>query len=197
MERLIHQARTEGGPALGELLEGFRPYLALMARWQMGRRLQGKLDASDVVQETFLTAHRSFGQFRGATEPELAGWLRKILASQMAHAVRHYWGTKGRDVRLECRIAEDIDHSSQAIGQALADPRSSPSQQAARREQALVLVDALADLPESYREVLVLRHLEGLTFPEIAQRLGRSVDSVEKVWSRGLGKLRRSMGAVS
>jgi RNA polymerase sigma-70 factor (ECF subfamily) len=194
LEQWIASARVEGGPVLGKLLERYRAYLGVLARVQMSRGLQGKLDASDVVQEAFLTAHRSFPQFRGRSEAELTSWLRTILASQLAKTIRHYWGTRARDVRLERNMAEAIDQSSQALGQALADPRSSPSQHAQRREQALLLVDALADLPETYREVLILRHLEGLTFPEVANRLGRTVDSVEKLWVRALGKLRHSLG---
>jgi RNA polymerase sigma-70 factor (ECF subfamily) len=72
--------------------------------------------------------------------------------------------------------------------------QSSPSQQAVRREQSVLLADALARLPEEWRELLVLRHLEGLTFPEVAQRLGRTIDSVKKQWPRALAGLRRMLG---
>ena len=64
-----------------------------------------------------------------------------------------------------------------------------------RREQAVLLADALNHLPADYREVLILRHLEGLTFPEVADRMGRSLDSVEKLWVRALPRLRRALGA--
>ena len=73
--------------------------------------------------------------------------------------------------------------------------QSSPSQQASRREQAVLLADALAELPADYREVIVLRHLEGLTFPQVAQRMGRTLDSVEKLWMRALVQLRQLLGA--
>jgi RNA polymerase sigma-70 factor (ECF subfamily) len=194
VEPLIDLARQQDRQALGTLLERYRDYLVLLARLQLSRRLQGKCDPADVVQETFLAAHRSFPQFRGNTEAELTAWLRQILASRIAKLVRHYCGTQGRDVRLECALANDLDRSSQALGQGLAAPCSTPSHQAARREQAVLLAEALAELPEGYREVLILRHLEGLTFPEVARRLGRTLDAVEKVWARALGKLRRSLG---
>src|SRR5205807_1106448 len=83
---------------------------------------------------------------------------------------------------LERELAGDLGRSSQALPHAVADPGTSPSDRAARREQAVLLADALGRLPEDYREVLVLRHLEGLTFPAIAERLGRSEDSVTKLW---------------
>jgi RNA polymerase sigma-70 factor (ECF subfamily) len=194
IEELIARARQQDSPALGELLEHYRRYLNVLARVQLSRRMQGKADQSDVVQDTFLAAHRHFFQFRGSTEPELAGWLRRILASQLAKLYRHYTGTQGRDFRIEHELVDELDRSSAGLGQFLADPRSSPSHQAARREQAVLLIEALDGLPDNYREVLILRHLEGLSFPEVARRLGRSVDSVEKVWRRALGKLRHSMG---
>ena len=73
----------------------------------------------------------------------------------------------------------------------------SPSQQASRREQAVLLADALGKLTDDYREAIVLRHLEGLSFPEVARRMGRSEDSVKKLWARALAKLRRILGAPS
>ena len=66
-----------------------------------------------------------------------------------------------------------------------------------RREQGVLLADALAQLPEDYREVLILRHLEGLTFPGVSQRMGRTLDSVKKLWTRALDCLRRSMKGVA
>jgi RNA polymerase sigma-70 factor (ECF subfamily) len=193
-EQLIEEARAGAGTALGPLLDLYRNYLRLLARVEIGRRLQGKVDASDLVQDTFLEAHRHFPNFQGTSEPQLVSWLRKILATQVAHLLRHYLGTQGRDVRLEQELAVGIDNSSQALGADLAACLSSPSQQAVRREQSVLLADALERLPEDYREVLVLRHLEGLRFPEIAQRMGRSLDSVQKLWLRGLDRLRQVFG---
>jgi RNA polymerase sigma-70 factor (ECF subfamily) len=71
---------------------------------------------------------------------------------------------------------------------------STPSRHAARREQAVLLAEALERLSEDYREVIVLRHLEGLTFPDVAKRMNRSEDSVQKLWVRSLASLRRSLG---
>ena len=80
------------------------------------------------------------------------------------------------------------------IDRGLFAPESSPSRQAVSREQGVLLADALAKLPEHYRDVLILRHFEGLTFPEIAQRMERSLDSVEKLWMRALVQLRPLIG---
>lgn len=191
MERLLQLARGGDGPALGQLLELHRNYLALLARLQIGRRLQGKVDASDVVQEAFLKAQRNFGQFRGKTEGELVSWLRQILLSHLINMVRHYQGSRRRDLRLERDLAAELDRSSRNLDRALFAKQSTPSQQAARHEQAVLLADALGRLPEDYREVIILRHLEGLAFTEVAGRMGRSLDSVDKLWVRALGRLRR------
>jgi RNA polymerase sigma-70 factor, ECF subfamily len=187
-------ARMEDGSALGPRLESHRRYLTILARIQIGRRLQGKADAADLVQETFLAAHRDFEHYRGTTEKEFTAWLRQILACKVSDLVRRYLGARCRDVRLEQRLAEELDQSSQALGQALAARQSSPSQHVARREQAVLLADALERLPPDYSEVIILRQMENLTFPEIAIRLDRSVDSVEKLWVRGLARLRRLLG---
>jgi RNA polymerase sigma-70 factor, ECF subfamily len=193
-EQLIALARQNSAGALGQLLELYRNYLSLLARVQIGRRLQGKVDAADAVQETFLEAHRNFAIFRGASEAEFVVWLRKILAARLSNLVRRYLGTKGRDVRLERAMTLEIDESSAALDQQLVSPLDSPSKLAVRREHAVMLADALSRLPADYREVIVLRHLEGIAFAEIAGRMQRSEDSVQKLWVRGLARLRHEMG---
>jgi RNA polymerase sigma-70 factor (ECF subfamily) len=193
-EQLLRQARAEQGATFGQLLELYRRYLELLARVQIGRRLQCKVDAADLVQDTFLEAHRHFGRFQGTTEAEFVSWLRQILAANLAMLLRRYLGTRGRDVRLERELAFELDRSSQVLDRGLLAASSSPSQQAVRREQAVLLADALGRLPETYREVIILRHLEGLSFPEVARRMRRSMDSVKNLWARALGQLRRTLG---
>ena len=195
-EQLLCLARMGQTEALGRLLELYRGYLTLLARWQIGRRLQGKVDADDLVQETFLQAHRHFGQFAGATEAEFVSWLRQILAARLADVLRRYLGTRRRDVRLERDLAGELEQSSHVLDRGLLAPHSSPSGSAMRREQALRLADALDRLPDDYREVLLLRHLEELTFPEVARRMGRSVEAVKKLWARALARLRQSLGGT-
>ena len=134
--KLVQLARTGDVHALGQLLELYRNYLGLLARLEIGRRLQGKVDDSDLVQDTFLQAHRHFAQFRGTTEGELVSWLRQILADVLGKLVRRYYGTQRRDVRLERDLGAELDRSSRVLAEGLAVRQSSPSQQAARREQA-------------------------------------------------------------
>jgi RNA polymerase sigma-70 factor, ECF subfamily len=193
-EELIREARAGGEPAEGRLLARYAHYLTLLARVEIGRRLQGKLDPADLVQETFLEAHRHFAVFRGTTEPEFAAWLRQILAGVLANTLRRYYGTKARDPRLEQDLRAGVDQSSCMLAGQLASPGTSPSEAASRREQAVLFADALGRLPDDYREVIVLRHLEALTFSIVAERMGRTVDSVEKLWLRAIARLRLALG---
>jgi RNA polymerase sigma-70 factor (ECF subfamily) len=187
-EQLLVLARAGHHPALGQLLELYRSYLTLLARLQIGRRLQGKADSSDIVQEAFVEATEHFNQFRGTSEAELAAWLRQILVSRLAKLVRHYCRTQRRDVRLERQLADEMEQSSHCLG--LVASGSTPSQRACRREQSVLLADALDRLPVDYREVLVLHHLQELTLTEVARHMGRSLDSIKKLWLRGLRRLR-------
>src|SRR5438270_10252532 len=156
-EQLLHRARAGDDDALGRLLESYRSYLALLARVQLGRGLQGKVDPSDVVQEAFLEAHRDFAQFQGQTEAELLAWLRRVLATSLADQTRRYRGTQRRDPRLERQLAAALDRSSQALERGLVAPGSSPSDRAERHEDARRLAEALERLPADYRDVLLLR----------------------------------------
>jgi RNA polymerase sigma-70 factor (ECF subfamily) len=194
-DSLLDRARSGDPNALGRLLEAYRPYLTLLARLEVGR-LRGKADEADVVQEAFADAARQFDRFRGSGERELTAWLRRILAGCLALLARRYYGTRARDVRLEQSLADDLDRSSIFLDGALVDRGSSPSHRASRREQAVLLADALEQLPPHYREVIVLHSLEGLTFPEVAVRMGRSAVAVERLWSRALPQLRRSLESV-
>ncbi len=194
---LLRQAKRGDESAKGALLESFRPYLELLARVEIGKRLQAKVDTADVVQETFLEAYRNFSHFRGDSEAEFAAWLRSILSARVSNLVRHYITTQGRDLRREQPLEINVDQSSVLLDRGLWSQQSSPSQSAQRRERGVILAEALDRLPRDYREVVILRHLEELTFPQVAERMERSVDSVQKLWVRALASLRRMMEEVS
>jgi RNA polymerase sigma-70 factor (ECF subfamily) len=193
-EDLLRAALACQKDSLGRLLDSYRRYLTLLARLGLKRQLQGKLDPSDIVQETFLEAHRDFPQFRGTTEVEFLAWLRQILVSNLANQARRYLGAKGRDVRLERELAADVDASSRLMERGLVAPSKSPSEKAVHREHAVLLAEVLGRLPDEHREVIILRNLESLTFPEIAARMGKSEDSVKKLWARALARLRGLVG---
>ena len=194
-EMLLSLAKAGSGPALSRLLDRHRGALEVQARLQVGRRLRAKLDFDDLMQDLCLEAHRDIAQFRGRSEGEFVCWLRKVFATIVSNQVRRYLGTRRRDLRREQPMAVGRDDTSRAVvDRRLVAPQSSPSQQAARRERAELLAEALDTLPETYREVIVLRNIEGLSFSDVAARLGRTEDSVKNIWLRALGRLRRRLG---
>ena len=198
-EQMIAQVRRGLDEArrrqrLGELLELYRNYLKLLARAQVDLHLRSRADASDLVQETFLDACRDFHQFRGSTEAELMAWLKKILIYNVAKFIQRQVVAKKRDARRDVSLDRHlaaINQSSAHFEAALASPASTPSVQASRRERAAVVADYLAQLPPAYREVILLRNLEGLAFADVARRMQRSSGAVRILWVRALDQLRK------
>lgn len=189
---LIARCRQGDAPARERLFERYRNYLVLLAQGQMGRHLRAKCDASDLVQQTLLEAHRDFGAFQGVYEAELLGWLRRILAHNLLNAARHFAARQrdaGREVSLD-QLQQGLDRSSLNLGRCLADRTPSPSHLAAAGEAAVRLADTLSRLPDDYRTVLVLRVFEGLSAEEVAEQMGRSPGAVRMLQMRALAALR-------
>jgi RNA polymerase sigma-70 factor, ECF subfamily len=189
VSHLLQSARGGDESALPRVLELYRNYLRLLAELQLGRQLQSKVSPSDVVQDACLAAIQGFDQFRGQTEAELLAWLRQILASQLAALARRF-STQKRLLQLERRLQADHDASSRALQADLAAAGSSPSEQAIKREQAVLLADALAQLSEDYRQVIIARHIHGRPFAEVAEEMNRTEAAVKHLWTRAIARLR-------
>jgi RNA polymerase sigma-70 factor (ECF subfamily) len=187
---LIRRARQYEARAIDQLLESYRHYLRLLARTGIDASLQGKADPSDLVQETFLKAHQHFGQFRGRGEAELTAWLRQIMARNLADLVRRYHLAEGRRAGREWSLEQLLTESSQALDNLLAGAAASPSESARQREMSVVLANALAELSDEQREVIVLRSLQEQDWPKVARRMGRSAGAVRMLWVRALKRLR-------
>jgi RNA polymerase sigma-70 factor (ECF subfamily) len=168
----------------------FRDYLLLLARRELPPRLHARLDASDIVQQTLLEAHRDLPGFRGATSAELVAWLRRILARNLANAGRDL-GRQKRDVRRECSLEQELDQTSVHLAALVADGDGSPSAQADQAEQARRLAAALAALPDGQRQAVELRHLHGWPLADIAAHMDRSPAAVAGLLQRGLRELRQ------
>lgn len=175
------------------LLEPYRTYLWVLAQVHLDRRLRGKLDPADVVQQVFVRACVGFDQLRDHSPPVLATWLRKILARTLADAVRDFERDR-RDIDRERSLEAALDRSSARLGAFLAADQSSPSERAARNEDLLRLADALCALPNDTREAVVLKHCRDWTLAEIAAHLGRTPAAVASLLHRGLTQLRGLLG---
>jgi RNA polymerase sigma-70 factor (ECF subfamily) len=173
-------------------LERYRNYLHLLARLQLDSRLQAKLDASDLVQQTLLRAHQARDQLRGQTSAEQAAWLRQILAHTLANAVRDLFRQR-RDAALERSLDASLANSSARLEAWLVAEQSSPSEQVERNEQLLQMAEALATLPDVQREVLLLHHCQGWTLAQISDHLGRSRAAVASLLRRGLKQMRQHL----
>jgi RNA polymerase sigma-70 factor (ECF subfamily) len=190
---LLDRARDGQNNCLGELLERYRNYLYVVARTQIDLHLSVRASPSDVVQETFLRAARQFRTFRGDSEGELLAWLRRILARSIVNAYAHHVRSRKRDVRRDRPIkltSADFDESSRRIDSALAASGTSPSAAAIEQEYSAQVADRLAQLPAHYRDVIILRNLEGLPFEEIAQRMGKTSVAVRQLWTRAIRRLK-------
>jgi RNA polymerase sigma-70 factor (ECF subfamily) len=183
-ERLAALECARGGDtqALGKLLESFRPYIHMIVRGLRDPRLRARLDDSDFVQDALLEAHRSFPSFCGSSVAELAAWLRQVTVRTAGRTLRGLAGTAKRDPDCE-RPGEPLD------GLAVS-PGESPSDQVIRHEEAASLAEVLSRLPEDMQQVLLGRHLDGLSHAELAARLGRSEGAVRMLYLRALRRLR-------
>ena len=189
LRRLIDRARRDEPGALDRLLDSYRNYLRLLARTGVDASLQGKADASDLVQEALLKASQNFGQFRGATDAELAGWLRQILANQLLQATRAFTAA-GRDVGRERSLEAALENASARLERWLSAEQSSPGLIVQRQEQLARLAEALAQLPEDQRTAVELHHLQGVRVAELARQMGRSGPAVTNLLYRALKRLR-------
>ena len=171
-----------------EDLERYRVLLHLKARHQLDPRLQGKLDASDVVQETLLLAHQKFSQFRGRSEPQLVAWLRIILKNTLAATARRFQ-VGARNVAREQLLETGVEAAARHKAASSAG-QTTPDEQALRNEQLGRLTAALTALPPDQRRAIELHHLEGRSVAEVADRMHKSRDAVVGLLFRGLKKLR-------
>lgn len=173
-DQLLAAARAGQAEALGLLFQQYRPYLSGVAAQILRDKLPS--DGSDVVQDGFVTALKNIATFRGQCRPELLAWLTGIVRHLAIDRLRQ----PGRAHPLP-------DASPMA-------PGSSPGHQLLRREQAARVRAAVERLPEPYRQVIVLRTFEKLSFEEIAQRLNRKPATIRQQWTRGIKKLQECYG---
>lgn len=190
-EDRLAAARAGSLQALGQLFEGFRRYLLLVANQALAADLQAKAGPSDLVQETFLQAQKNLAGFAGHTERDFLAWLHGILMNNVAALNRHYHGTRKRQVCREVPLpAKDatIDWSWPLPARA-----ESPSWQASAKEEAESVQRALQHLPEQYLQVILMRNRDGCSFAAIGERMNRSENAARMLWVRAFKQLVQEM----
>ena len=174
------------------MLERCRQYLLMIANEVIGPELRAKLGPSDLVQDTFLEAQRHLAVFRGKTDVELCAWLRKILECRLSNIRRAYLVREKRAASREVTFHSFRDESGAGI-ESLKSRSALPEQPRRRNEWNAALEQALIRLPEHYRQAVIWRHVEQLSWDEIGRRMGSTAEAARKVWGRAIQQLRREL----
>ncbi|TWU48353.1 sigma-70 family RNA polymerase sigma factor [Rubripirellula reticaptiva] len=196
---LLKQARAGNREALGQLLQWYGNYLTILATTQLDRRLRRRLNPSDIVQEAMLAAHKDFEDFRGNSQGELLCWLRTILIHTLHRSFKTHLRVEKRDIRREVSlesVSNRLEQSACNLAALLPGGGPSPSAPMQARERAVFLADQLSKLKPSYREVIVFRVLQGLSFDEIAERMDRKSGAVRMLWLRALESFKTTNEAM-
>jgi RNA polymerase sigma-70 factor (ECF subfamily) len=186
----LSAARDGSRDALGSVFEACRRYLLFVARHELNGDLQAKGSASDLVQETFLEAHRAFERFHGNSEVELRAWLRRLLHHRAAKFGRRYRTTQKR------RLARESALSAAGRERELSTTLPSPSVQLMAHEQAQRLRQALEHLPDDYRQVITLRYVEQCSFEEIGRLMRRTPNAARLLWLRAIERVKHELGGT-
>ena len=190
-QQLLDEARDGNRESLGRLLEDYRAYLMVLAQRYLDVRLRGRLDPADIVQLTFLEAQRDLPAFRGHHIEELLGWLRNMLRNNVSSAHQKHLYTQKRSAGRE--RTNSADDSGPALTDLVPSETTSPSQRVMRDEAAVHLANCLQSLPETQREALRLRYVEGQSLKEISTTMVKSEMAVAGLLKRGLQSLRDKM----
>jgi RNA polymerase sigma-70 factor (ECF subfamily) len=191
-EGLARRARDEDLDAFEEIFRRYRKRLTVWVSLRMGPLLRSRLNPDDVVQETFLEAHRSLSDFRDRGGGSFRKWLFAVAENRIRDLHKYHTAQK-RDPGREIRAAASTG-TGRVLDRLVADT-ASPSSGAHRREQKDRVLDGIDRMPEPLREVLLLRAIAEWSYREIAERLGRSESSVKILFVRGLSRLREELRA--
>lgn len=192
LEALILAARHGSEQALNELCGRLRPYLEETSRGRITGALRAKVPESDIVQESLLGLSRTFDHFEGETKSDLVVWVRGILDNKSLELQRRFLGAEKRDLHRERRLS--IEHSSQP-GCLVPDSLVPALDRLITAEEAERVKVLTRRLPPHYRQVIELRYLSDLSFPQIAIRMNRTEASVKNIFVRALEVLARELNS--
>ena len=195
---LIHRAANGDSQAASLLFSRYRERLRKIVQLRLDRRLYGRVDASDVVQEAMMDASRRLGEFAKTGSDEFYLWLRQLAGQKLIDAHRHHLGTQKRDAHQEVSLHQSPmpEATSAALASQLLGRLTSPTQAVQREELQIKVQEALNNLDPIDREVLVLRHFEHLSNGQIAQVLGISKSAASKRFIVALKRLKAQLQNV-
>jgi RNA polymerase sigma-70 factor (ECF subfamily) len=192
---LLRLARSGDRDAVDRLFAACRNYALIVAQSQVESWIQAKVDPSDLVQQSMLEAYLAFDSFHGQTGAEWLAWLRRILQHNAMDLARHFGGAQKRQISREVSLARAGAADESTGPREPSCGEMTPSAQLLLHERELLVADALARLPADYREVILLRNLQGLPFEDVARRLNRSRPATQMLWMRALRTLQALLEA--
>ncbi len=197
-ERLLQQAAAGDRESWGVLFSRHRDRLKCMVALRLDRRLQGRIDPSDVIQEAFLDATNQLADYQRQPTMPFFLWLRLITGQKLVALHRHHLGTQARDAAREVSLYRGSlpETSSAALAAQLLGHETRPSEAAIRAERAIRLQEALNRMDALDREVLALRHFELLTNAETAQVLEIQESAASKRYVRALKRLKEILKSM-
>jgi RNA polymerase sigma-70 factor (ECF subfamily) len=186
--RLLGLAQQGNNEAIAKLVDDYRDYLLFIANQGMEPALKTKLGASDVVQQSLVAICQQLPEFRGRSEPEFRGWIRRIVNNHVLNSRRSFQETKQRAIRQEVRLDD-----SRQLAPGILDSQKTPQASALIRELAAELELCLSQLSESHQRVLRMRNWQELSFNQIGEALGCTPDAARKLWFRAFKCLQNAV----
>jgi RNA polymerase sigma-70 factor (ECF subfamily) len=198
LQVLLQRAASGDGAAASELLAPFGDRLRRMAELRLDRRLRGRVDAEDIVQETFLEAVRRLPDYVRTPDMSFPVWLRFLAGQKLVDVLRHHLGVAKRDAGLEVSLYRGPmpEASSASLASMLLGRLTSPSQAVLRIETQVQVQEVLNGMEALDREVLVLRHFEHLSNNDVAELLGIRKSAASKRYIMALKRLRQIISQI-
>lgn len=191
-EDYIKQAQAGDASAINGLLEHHRNAVRHLVRIRLDRKVQQRVDVSDVVQDVMIEANRRLADFLREMPMPFHLWVRQIAKDRIIDTHRKHRGSAKRSVDREQKLGAQrpVDQSSIDLGAQLCDPNITPSEAAAREEMGRRVEQAIGELPDVDAEMMIMRHYEQLSNQEVAQILGLSEPAASMRYLRAVRRLR-------
>jgi RNA polymerase sigma-70 factor (ECF subfamily) len=198
LELSIRRAAAGDRAALGAVFEAYRDRLRHAVQLRLDRRLQGRVDASDVLQEAYVDVANRLREYSSEQWPSLYLWLRLIVHQRLLHIHRRHLQTGKRNANLEVSLYRGAmpEPNTASLAEILIGRMTSVSQKAIRAEIQLKLQEMLNAMEPMDREILVLRHFEELSNKEVAQLLEISKTAASNRYVRALRRLKDALASI-